>query len=79
MKRGRIPRGYVKFEKGMLKKLQHGDKVVVDLGGIELASGKLDTLSGRHKDSPVEFWSYSGWRHMELAKISQIKFVKFNK
>lgn len=80
MKRGRVPKGYVKATKDIISKLQKGDKVVVDLGGIELATGSLDTMKGSFvKNNPVEFWSYHGWKHLEVAKKTQIKYVKFKK
>lgn len=55
-----------------------GDKVWADLGGVELASGKVFNPDDRDIDGKhvVSFWSYSGWRHLEFAEPKQIVKVK---
>jgi len=59
------------------QKLKKGDKIVVDLGGVEFAKGKIhkvdDTIySGKKR---VSFSAYSGWRHIEYCTRRQIKLV----
>ena len=70
-----MPKGYAKFMKGM--KVEVGDKIRVDLGGSLLASGTVDnpqdSLLGKKR---ISFWSFSGWRHLEYAKPSEIIYIK---
>ena len=72
----KMPKGYKRFKKSM--RIKPGDKIVVDLGGIECARGKVHDPNDADIDRKpvVSFWSYSGWRHLELAKKSQIKYIK---
>jgi hypothetical protein len=77
-KKYRMPRGYVRFTRGM--KVDVGDKVKVDLGGVELAGGTVsDTKEMVLGKEYISFWSYSGWRHLEIAKPSQIMYIKKKK
>jgi hypothetical protein len=58
--------------------IEPGDKIWADLGGIELASGKV--FDPNEKDfegkRQISFWSYSGWRHLEIARPDQIVKIK---
>lgn len=59
-------------------KLKPGDKIIVDLGGIEPCKGTVynpdDELFGNPR---ISFWSYHGWKHMEYCVPSDI--MKINK
>lgn len=58
-------------------KLKKGDKIVVDLGGVDFAKGKIhkvdDTIYNGKKR--VSFTSYGGWKHMEYCTRRQIKLI----
>lgn len=58
--------------------IEPGDKVWADLGGVELASGKVMNTCDISFDGvrKISFWSYSGWRHLEFAKPDQIVKIK---
>lgn len=55
-----------------------GDKIWANLGGQELASGKVMDTDDRSFDGlrKISFWSFSGWRHLEFAKPEQIVKIK---
>lgn len=57
--------------------IEPGDKIWADLGGIELASGKVfnpkDDIGGK---PAISFWCYSGWKHLEFANPEQIVKIK---
>ena len=59
-------------------KLKPGDKIVVDLGGIEPCRGVVynpdDELFGK---PVISFWAYHGWKHMEYCQPHEI--MKINK
>jgi len=58
--------------------IEAGDKVWADLGGIELAYGAVYNPKDIGPDGKrvVSFWSYRGWKHIEMAKPEQIVKVK---
>lgn len=58
--------------------IEPGDKIWADLGGIELASGKVDDPNYKDFEGKrlVSFWCYSGWRHIEFAEPKQIVKIK---
>jgi hypothetical protein len=78
--RGKIlPRGYQPFKRGM--KVRIGDRIAVDLGGIEYATGKVtdpnakDSWTGK---KVIEFsrWLSNRWKVTESCLLSQIKGIK---
>jgi len=58
--------------------IEPGDKIWADLGGEELASGKVFNPDERDYkgNRQISFWSYSGWRHLDFARPEQIVKIK---
>jgi len=74
----KVPKGYKKATKTMIKNLKPGDYIVADLGGVEYAKGKVDNPKHINivGDKVIEFWCYSGWRHIEHAKPEEVIAIK---